>query len=284
MALRYVWQKYGRANHVVSLLRFLWFLFLFASSCVTWGLLGNGFYKTPQFWVIGYSLNIIVFSLNLSYIKDEFRQGKHVENTKYHSKRISRIWWIHHILSDIWNIIDFVAFMAIFWGTLMRAILIIDTNFSRVMMSIATVLMSFKLVYFFRAFESTGRLISYMIRIIKGIGYFLLVLGILVIGFAVAFWILANKPDGIKSDSGFSEIDSALITTIAYMMGQYSEEDFTDMSVDQFAKTLYVLQIIVTSIVMLNLLIAMMGDIYQSADKTARKFLNIYIYIYIFIL
>jgi hypothetical protein len=53
-------------------------------------------------------------------------------------------------------------------------------------------------------------------------------------------------------------------------MGQYQEADMEGIQVNQYARVLYVAMVIVTSIILLNLLVAIMGDMYEEVERNAQ--------------
>jgi hypothetical protein len=258
VAMRYAWKKYGRKFHLVLLYRFMWFLFVFGMSCVGFGSSGNGRTHNGQFMLYGYAPQFILFMVNLSYLRDECKLILSTRPSLF-------LGVIPHITSNVWNAINCFLYLAICFGTGFRILLVRESDMSRICMACASILLAAKLLYFFRAFETTGRLISYLVKILKGIFYFLIVLALVVFGFAFAFWIVANE----APTSSFYHLDDSLVTTFAYMMGQFDSSDFDDISVNQFARYMYVLYMIVTTIILLNLLIAIMGDIYSSVEKNA---------------
>ena len=225
----------------------------------------------PYDYRLARAVNALIFSINLSYTFDLIRIWKY--HRSYHAEMT--FWqFLYFMLSDIWKVVEFVCCFGIFFGTILRQSQKGELD-ERALMATASVLMAFKLIYFFRAFETTGRLVAYMIQIVHGIGYFIVILGIIVVGFSFAFWIMvSNDPYEEKlaaaNISGFFKLDSALVTTFSYMMGQYSSQEFTGVHVHQFERLFYVALVIITSIIMLNLLITIMGDIYQMVNCNAR--------------
>lgn len=265
VALRFAWKAYGRRFHLLLLYRFIWFVIIFGICCLSFGATGKGLpldskqRHNYQFMTLGYAPQFFLFLVNLSYVKDEIK-------LIYINTTGPGFGLLKHITSNIWNFINVFLYGCIFMGTSLRILMMRESDPSRICMACASILMAAKMLYFFRAFESTGRLISYLVKIIKGIYYFLIVLGLVLVGFAFAFWIIAN---GEAPLSPFSSLDGSLVTTFAYMMGQFDSSDFDGISVNQFANYIYVLYMIVSTIILLNLLIAIMGDIYASVEKNA---------------
>ena len=255
MALKYAWNRYGRANHLRQCYKMGGFLALFAYACFGFGIYqfdsSGGWIK---FWLLGYAPQFVLLALNFSFFREEMNQW-----------RYSGVTFYEHYFVDIWNTIDGFTYGFIFLGTISRILLVRDTDLSREAMACASILMTAKLMYFFRAFESTGHLIAYMVQIITGIGNFMLILGIVVCGFAGAFWLLSVG----EADTQCNSVDGALFTTFTYMLGAEATADIDASARNQFYRMIYVIYVVITMVVLLNLLIAIMGDIYARAHAVA---------------
>lgn len=60
-----------------------------------------------------------------------------------------------------------------------------------VMLSIATLCLWFRFLYFLRIFDSTGFLVRAILAVIVDMGYFLLILGITIVGFGDSFKVMS---------------------------------------------------------------------------------------------
>lgn len=255
LALKYSWTRFGRANHLRQCYKMAGFLILFALACFGFGVSQfDGSDGWIKFWVLGYVPQFLLLAVDLKFVWDELEQWRYGGDSLF-----------EHFVLDIWNTFDGCAYLCILLGTVSRILLARDTDLSRELLACASVLMSAKLMYFFRAFESTGHLVAYMVQIIKGIGYFLYILFFIVIGFAGAFWLLSVG----DTNSQCSSVDGAVFTTFTYLIGADAAPDIDASDRNQFYRFTYVLYIIVTMVVLLNLLIAIMGDIYGRAHAVA---------------
>ena len=107
--------------------------------------------RDSKFIIFGYIPQIFLFIVNLNYIKDEIR---HIKNGL-----------LNYMMQSVWNTLNILAYFAIFCGTLVRMVTVKEVAFCRITIASASVLMTAKLLYYFRAFESTGRLISYLVKV-----------------------------------------------------------------------------------------------------------------------
>ena len=61
-----------------------------------------------------------------------------------------------------------------------------------IMLSIATLCLWFRFLYFLRIFDSTGFLVRAILAVIVDMEYFLLILGITIVGFGDSFKVMSN--------------------------------------------------------------------------------------------
>ena len=80
----------------------------------------------------------------------------------------------------------------------------------------------FNLLYFLRAFERTGPLVSMIYHIAMDIRALVGVLGLVCVGFAQAFWLLSNTTNkeayNFQSDLPFSSVKMSYVNSFSYML------------------------------------------------------------------
>ena len=118
-----------------------------------------------------------------------------------------------------------------------------------------------------------------VLAIVSDIRYFALVLGLLVFTFTQAF-ILLHAPNGVHASFSFAhdgvelpfgKWSSSLIHTFNMMLGEFDMEWF-DYSVSRpFTQFVFIIYMFIVSIVLLNLLIAIMADSYSRVQSKARS-------------
>lgn len=96
--------------------------------------------------------------------------------------------------------------------------------------------------------------IAYQIR------YYLLVLFCVLAGFTQAFWLLANIDETLP----WGTVSEAFLTSFFYMLGQNINQQMPGMIAPGLATFLLVIFMMVMIILMLNLLIALMGDTFAT--------------------
>lgn len=113
-----------------------------------------------------------------------------------------------------------------------------------------------------------GHLIGMIKTIAWDIRYYLLILLLVLYSFSQALFILSyDNPSG----SAFSSADTALMSAYAYMNGgaSYPPQGFENSRNPSLAIFLVASLVFVTTILMLNLLISLMGNSYQKVQDKA---------------
>jgi hypothetical protein len=99
-----------------------------------------------------------------------------------------------------------------------------------------------------------------VLQIAYSIRFFLLVLFCVLAGFTQAFWLLSN----VDPTNLFGTVKGAFLTAFMYMLGQNVEADFDRTASPKLATFLLIVFMMAMIILMLNLLIALMGDVFSS--------------------
>lgn len=105
-----------------------------------------------------------------------------------------------------------------------------------------------------------------ILRIAYDIRFFLFVLFCVLCGFAQGFWLLSN----VDEDLAFGTVRGSLLTTFMYMLGQEVTSDFEGTVSPGFATFILVCFLIFMMILMLNLLIALMGDTFSEVRSKGQ--------------
>ncbi len=103
-------------------------------------------------------------------------------------------------------------------------------------------------------------------KVLRDIVAFAVVLASVLLGFAQAFWLMNNQEG---NPSNFSKVRSSYYMTLIFMLGQADEEDTHNHARNEmFTKCLVIVFLIVMMLLMLNLLIALMGDSFAKAKDS----------------
>lgn len=242
LALKFAWIRFGLWGYVKSTLIYL--TYVAVVSFTNFKFLE---YEVDDNEAGVYAPIIIVLLFDLYFFYDEFDQMIEMKIKYFY---------------DFWNQIDFLHIAGNTIGCILRLIYQDETDASRAVLAIASIAMWFNVLYYLRAFELTGPLVSMILKIAVDIIPFLIVLLLVILGFSQAFWLLSDV-EGLS----FSTIDGSLITSFTFMLGGYDNKVFEGTSLYSFSVFLSCIYMLIVSILLLNLLIALMGDSYQSVRE-----------------
>ena len=131
--------------------------------------------------------------------------------------------------------------------------------------SIAVLIMWFRLFYLLRVFSETAYLISMIQAIILDMKYFVLALVIAILAFANTFWILGRAGD--EGNFAGKSIFDAFIFSYKMGLGDFNTDGFNTKHED-LIWALWFLNTLIILIILLNLVIAIMGDTFDRVQET----------------
>jgi len=189
-----------------------------------------------------------------------------IYNTYYEIKQM-----IYHklsYLSSFWNIIDIIS-LVLNYGVWIWEFTEANNRNLNLLTSWAVLVMYLKLFYFGRIFFSTASLVSMIIEIAKDMTYFLMIFMIGIAGFGNWYLILnRNIEDGIIEfgDTYFN----AFIYAFRQSLGDFVTDNYS--GTDKYILfTVWFLNVVIALIVLLNLLIAIMGDTFDRVRENSEN-------------
>jgi len=108
-----------------------------------------------------------------------------------------------------------------------------------------------------------------IIRIAYDIRFFIVILGLVLAGFSLAFWLISYPGGGQvgdNDDSMFDNVNKSLLNTFYLMLGMFNPDMSSTVS-QELGYVLVILFSLFIIILMLNLLIALMNDSYGKIQK-----------------
>lgn len=126
-----------------------------------------------------------------------------------------------------------------------------------------------RLIYFAKFYQSTAYLAKMIVAVTFDSRYFLLVLLIAVFGFGNAFYIIAANGDTRFTGDNFM---MAFVYSYRTALGDFDTDGYADTG--KYETLIYILwymSTILTLIILLNLLIAIMGDTFGRIQETAES-------------
>lgn len=165
--------------------------------------------------------------------------------------------------SDTQNALDWSAYILLFAGTSYRVYLGEETLESASIMAVATILVWLKLLYFLRPFRSTGPLVRMIFFIFYSVKELMGILVLVLFSFSQSLYLLSYHDDTLD----FSDPMGSIIHSFLYMMGGSQLGQMTQSSNPDLAQFLLCILIFLTSILLLNLLIALMNNSYGTIQS-----------------
>jgi Ion transport protein len=254
------WDLYGRADHVFSLIVYVQLLALFTLLIVmfdTWVATSYGL------MIMAWTLQGWKCALTGYFMWQEYLELKH---------ETFKVWvW------DAWNIMDATAYSLIYAGVAVQA----GSNHNHpahskaanVINAISAVLLWFKLLHYMRPYKATGVLVSMIFKILLKLIPFMSVLAITVLGFATAFYSVLNTDKASSNYSSalkYNTVGDALRTSFSYMLGSYELAVLDAGPSDVMLSILWAVFSIIVSILLLNLLIAIISHNFERLYETSE--------------
>lgn len=166
---------------------------------------------------------------------------------------------------SFWNLTDLISY------SMCLIVVIFDRTpvpnvVNRPIASLCLIVLWVKMFYFLRVFETTSRLIRMIIEIVNDMTNFLIVLTIGILGFSGGFYILQQGTSSAENLYPVGEVPMNVIWTYRLAMGDFQIDFFDELGSQTdyvLAWILFVVGTLFLVIVLLNLLIAIMGDTFS---------------------
>lgn len=144
-----------------------------------------------------------------------------------------------------------------------------DVNFEDTnrVAAISVLVLYFKLFYFLRIFFATAYLVRMIIEIMLDMKFFVSVLMIATVAFANAFYILGRNSDPETGNLAGENFFDALIFSYKMGLGDFITDGFVTQD-EELLWILFLLNSLIILIVLLNLVIAIMGDTFDRVQET----------------
>lgn len=172
-------------------------------------------------------------------------------------------------LSSVWNYIDIITPSTIMTVVCINAFNIhLDEESERILQAIGVFFMWFKFLYFFRIFKNFGYLTRLIIIVINDMKTFLFVMFFTIVAFSDSLLTLSNgNPDDKKFVTGFGD---SIIYTYRIILGDFNVDEFGDCGTE-LVYALFIMCTVFNTIVMLNLLIAIISESFSAVKENAAN-------------
>ena len=163
LILSYAWRRFGRRAQIHKMSVYVIFVVFATLDVLTFESLHR---RTPVASIVFMAIQL---AIDAFFVREEAAQFL-LDPIDY--------------LSDIWNQIDFTVIIGSIVSIVLRLVYWDDTNASRVTYSITIIATWFNVLYYLRAFESTGPLVSMILKISGDMQYLILVVMFVIMGFS----------------------------------------------------------------------------------------------------
>jgi len=213
---------------------------------------------------------LTLFSLNYLYqdLRSNFLAKSILDDgaTGVLSKFISKVWNL-----DFFNVLSLAASSF----TLVCAILhFLRQSAIREVAAVTSVLLLLNVLNYVRGFSQLGPLVQNVVKICVDIVPFLVLLFLILAGFTNAFNIMFSETSKHQTDfesQQFDTIFNTFMTTFGMMLGDFNLGDFYSSADRNLMNVLFIIYILLVNIVLLNMLIAIMGDTYARVSADAAS-------------
>eukprot|EP00210_Caulerpa_lentillifera_P007841 g7483.t1 len=202
-----------------------------------------------------------------------------------------RLWGLRKYWSSGWNIVEVVSYI-------MVIMVISSLHFANLLnldvwsilsacIAVESILIWIKVWYFAQAFEKTGAFVLMIENIIKDCVPFLSLALVILLGFSFALFILfqraLHEKKSIDNEDDYNETRDmieqsfgdpwkAIVTMFYAMIGTFEPKIYCDSgSLSILITILFVMYLAIQMIVMVNMLVAIMGDTFDRVKSTEEE-------------
>ncbi|KAG2483403.1 hypothetical protein HYH03_017711 [Edaphochlamys debaryana] len=258
--LFYKWESFARAIFIRESLVFVAFLVLFLSPMVHFDELYD--LHDPA-CVVRMVLEVVIVLMSLHDIYGEV------------TEIVNAGWYMYLAGSQgSWNGIEMGSCIGILltFGLQIGGI----EGWSRFAMSLTTILLGFRLLKVASGPEHTGVFVQALLRIVSNLRFFILILVVLVLTFSIAFWQIFSfdLPPGEADRTGmdFDTLGNSIVKAYAYgVIGQFNPDVATGFAWRPWVQVLMLAYTFLITVILLNLLVAVMSDTYSVVKEHARS-------------
>eukprot|EP00198_Chlamydomonas_reinhardtii_P010826 XP_001700163.1 transient receptor potential ion channel protein [Chlamydomonas reinhardtii] len=147
---------------------------------------------------------------------------------------------------------------------------------SRFMMSLTTILLGLRLLKVASGPEHTGVFVQALLRIVANLRFFILILVVLVLTFSFAFWQIMSidlpQNEDHRDGQDFDTLGNTIVQAYALgVIGQMDGNIGQDFAWRPWVQVLALTYTFLVTVILLNLLVAVMSDTYSVVKEHARS-------------
>ncbi|RUP50845.1 hypothetical protein BC936DRAFT_137459 [Jimgerdemannia flammicorona] len=176
----------------------------------------------------------------------------------------SRTYW-----SSFYPWIDRTAFVLVFVSTILSSP---DYDQAINLQAWTALTLWLFVVFNFRVFQGFGLFFTVLVQILSSVGWLVFIMTMVIFAFAHAAWILAQLPNAPDTNNPFLSFENSLNAFWQFLCGDFALTDAWDAG--NAKRSLNIMRVLFTSvstIVLLNVLIAILNNVYTDSQETAKK-------------
>ncbi|CAM9341169.1 unnamed protein product, partial [Choristocarpus tenellus] len=192
--------------------------------------------------------------------------------------------------SDVWNWMDVALLLCLTIALFSRATgLAIEGSgdggsgsdalfVSQLFLDVSAPLLFWRILFLAQVNTTLGPLVQTIFLMCRELLMFGAVIITIMLGFSSAFYAFFGGNSGIIHDpplEGFSTYTNTVLTMFRAMLGDFSFEDFSEAEYGDVGKVLLVVYLTIMSIMLLNLLIAVLSTVHSEVNTNADKEFNV---------
>jgi Ion transport protein len=269
-AVDYKWTAFARQVYLQRMASYLLFLLCYVLATVQFGFEPySSIWDSGEFtdasgqdvihsqWVwscVRVLLEAVVLAFGVHYALVEYHQFRREPSAKAY-------------LTDPWNILDVSSCILI---AVLVPLHIADSTQRFPVQSVLSVLLWVKSLHYARGFFSTGPFIRMLVEIGAGTTSFMLILVVVLCGFAQAFLLVFHSPDSANAFASDYASWTVLLRVYQLMLGDADMDEIRAADFPGMAVALFVAFTLIVVILMLNLLIALMSSIFERVHENVE--------------
>lgn len=147
----------------------------------------------------------------------------------------------------------------------------VDSAILRPFMAICNLIFYMRFFYFLRIFDSSAHLVRTIIEITTDIRNFLFVFFLAIVGFGASFQILSNNNDPDVEGARFIDsFPASFMYSYRLSLGDFSLDSYDKSRDLVLIYILFVLSSLFTAVILLNMLVAIMGESFNRVNETSE--------------
>jgi len=256
--LNYTWMRFAKKSFFNQMYMYIGYMFCFMVATYLFRVNGEGWENSS---IIQQCFEVVTCLITILYLKREIFEIKKIGSYMY--------------CSNTWNYFDILQYLSVLSLIPLR---ITNSSYQYSVMALLSPLFWIKYLHFARGFKLMGPFVRMLFRIMIDIFNFVSLFCLFLFGFSHGFFMLfggdiplpsLNTTDLVAEE--YSSLTKSILTLFNMNLGDFNYDTISNSSFTLTSHFLFLSFNILSVIVLMNLLIAIMGDSYSSINERAEK-------------